>query len=42
VQENINFTETMKTEAIEYGCEIIDSNNKTTEIVSEEIISIIS
>lgn len=41
VEENVNFTETMKKEALEYGSEIIDTNQKTPDEVVEEIIKIV-
>lgn len=41
VEENVNFTETMKNEALEYGSEIIDTNQKTPDEVAEEIIKIV-
>jgi hypothetical protein len=38
VEENVNFTEIMKKEAMDYGSEIIDTNQKTPDEVVEEII----
>jgi len=41
VQENRNFTETMRIEAEEYGCNIINTNNKTPGEITREIIAIV-
>ena len=38
VQENTNFTETMRIEAEEYGSHIIDTNNKTPDEIAREIV----
>ena len=41
MQENTNFTETMRAEAEEYGSHIIDTNNKNPDEIAMEIVSIV-
>ena len=41
VEENVNFAEIMQKEAMDYGSEIIDTNQKTPDEVVEEIIKIV-
>ena len=42
IQENTSFTETMRREAHEYGSYIIDTNNKTPEMIAGEIFNIVN
>jgi len=40
-QENINFIETIRTEAKEYGSKVINTNNKTPDIVAREMVEVV-
>ena len=41
VQENISFTDTIRAEAREYDNTIIDTNNKTPEMVAREVAGVV-
>ncbi len=42
IEENINFSETMRKEAYEYESKIIDTNNKNPDEIGQEILGLIS